>query len=423
MSFNLIDSSSKVSVTSALNVFETRPTNVSVTNSTYHELLPLNPVTMPPYQFKIAASEHWIDLSKSYLTVVFSLKKKDKDGKWVSVTDDDNVSPIQALGTTFIKNLRVSVNQREIFNANALYSYKSIIDYELSTTKDVKDTYLQSCGYYNDTNDRKKLFVLNKKVGFLTRILADIFNQPLYFMNHADIEIEVIPNDANFNLIGAKDTSYQLNTESIKMYVKTVNLMDKLALDIDNRLQSHVAKYAVVRSELKSQFLSEGRYEYVSTLFTEQIPQRIVIAFVKHHNFIGTIDTDPFEFQHHNIKNISVQANSKYYPNSAYEANWSQHEFTRIFHDMYENCGFVNTSMGITVDSFKQNKCFFVFNLTNDMEIDDTFDLIKHGTTSINVRFSDPIVKGGLTMIIYGEFPGLLCIDKNRVVTSDLSIV
>uniref|UniRef100_A0AC34PYI8 Uncharacterized protein n=1 Tax=Panagrolaimus sp. JU765 TaxID=591449 RepID=A0AC34PYI8_9BILA len=422
MSFKIIDESSRASITSALNVFETRPTNVSVVNSTIHELLPLNPVNNPPFQFKIPASECWLDLSKTYLTTVFSISKK-KEDKWVDIEEADKVAPIQALGTTFIKNLRVSINQREVYNANALYSYKSIIDLELSTTKEVKETYLQTCGYYAKKEDRKKLFVSKKKVEFLSRILADIFNQPLYFLNHADIEIEIIPQDANFCLISEDKTEYRLNTESIKLYVKTVNLLDNLTLEINNKLQTTPAKYAVSRTELKSQFISDDRYEYIANLFMDQIPQRVIVALVQHENFVGKQSKDPFIFNNNKIRNISIQANSKYYPSNAYEASWDTNEFTRIFHALYENTGFINSSVGIDMEQFKESKCFFVFNLTNDMEVDDTFDLIKFGTTTVNIRFSEPVAKGGYTMIVYGEFAGLLVVDKNRVVTSDLSIV
>uniref|UniRef100_A0AC34Q115 Uncharacterized protein n=1 Tax=Panagrolaimus sp. JU765 TaxID=591449 RepID=A0AC34Q115_9BILA len=265
MAFKLIDQTSPASVTSALNIFNTRPTNVSVINSSYHELLPLNPVTMPPYQFKIAPSEHWLDLSKTYLSTTFSISKK-SENNWVEITDKDDIAPIQALGTTFVKNLRVSVNQREIFNANALYAYKTMMDLELSTTDEVKNSYLQSCGYYKKKEDRKSLFVKEKKVEFLTRILADIFTQPLYFMNHTEIDIELSPNDAAFCLIGDKNTEFKLEIQSIKLFVKAVNLLDNIAIDIDRKLQANVAKYAVSRTELKSQFITEGRYEFISNL-------------------------------------------------------------------------------------------------------------------------------------------------------------
>uniref|UniRef100_A0AC34Q467 Uncharacterized protein n=1 Tax=Panagrolaimus sp. JU765 TaxID=591449 RepID=A0AC34Q467_9BILA len=242
-------------------------------------------------------------------------------------------------------------------------------------------------------------------------------------MNHTEIDIELSPNNANFCLIsGDEGTEFKLEIQSIRLFVKAVNLLDNIAIDIDRKLETNVAKYAVSRSELKSQFITEGRYEFISNLFTEQIPTRIILGLVQHENFIGKLDSDPFIFNHNNIKSISLQANSKSYPNNPYEADWDTHQYTRIYHDLYENCGFVNSSMGITMEEFKESKCFFVFNLTTDMEIDDTFDLIRNGTTSVKIRFDKPVKKGGLSLIIYGEFNGLLCVDKNRVVTSDLSI-
>ncbi|CAK5078578.1 unnamed protein product [Meloidogyne enterolobii] len=116
MTFHKIDRDSINSITNALDFFQVPPTNVSISSSKVFEILPSNPLTDTPYHFKIHSSQNYIDLSKIYLFTEFQIKKEDADGKLVKIDAADNVAPIQLIGQTFINNMRISINGREIFN-------------------------------------------------------------------------------------------------------------------------------------------------------------------------------------------------------------------------------------------------------------------------------------------------------------------
>ncbi|KAL3121207.1 hypothetical protein niasHT_008841 [Heterodera trifolii] len=47
----------------------------------------------------------------------------------------------------------MSINGREIFNANALMAYKTYFSHELSYSTTAKDSHLNAMGYYRDTGD------------------------------------------------------------------------------------------------------------------------------------------------------------------------------------------------------------------------------------------------------------------------------
>jgi hypothetical protein len=108
----------------------------------------------------------------------------------VPIEAADKVGTIQAIGATWIKNLRVTMNGRETFNSNQLYAYKSYIDLELSYSREVKKSYLGVIGYFPDEEDktdqeskndkgyaaRKALFAGGKSVQFFSRLNADIFS-------------------------------------------------------------------------------------------------------------------------------------------------------------------------------------------------------------------------------------------------------
>nr|CAD2162463.1 unnamed protein product [Meloidogyne enterolobii]CAD2187383.1 unnamed protein product [Meloidogyne enterolobii] len=441
MTFHKIDRDSINSITNALDFFQVPPTNVSISSSKVFEILPSNPLTDTPYHFKIHSSQNYIDLSKIYLFTEFQIKKEDADGKLVKIDAADNVAPIQLIGQTFINNMRISINGREIFNSNSLYAYKSYFSHELSYSTGAKNSHLNASGYYYDSdanleggnafNSRKKLFSSSKTAQFISKIDADLFNQPLYLINHCEIDLEILPNDTRFVLIAPKTNitdatvNYHFEVISCKLYVKKIDLMDGLALDIARKLETKPARYAIRKTMMKPLFISPGRYEFNANIFMDQIPRRITLGLVSNSDYVGTQTRSPFNFQHFDVREISIIANGRPYPQASYDFDYKNGRYVRAFHDMNESTGLANSSEnnGITYQQYGRTHCIYVFNLTNSGEDNSgTFDLIKNGTTAINIKFSHPIPEGGAMLIVMGEADSLIMLDKNRTIASDITI-
>jgi hypothetical protein len=82
-------------------------------------------------------------------------------------------------------------------------------------------------------------------------------------------------------------------------------------------------------------------------------------------------------------------------------------------------------SNGISLKRYKDGGCcFFMFNLTNSGEDNglDTFDLVRNGTTSLNISFNKPVPDKGIVLIAMGEHESLLYLDRNRTISSDTRI-
>ncbi|KAL3114342.1 hypothetical protein niasHT_011743 [Heterodera trifolii] len=292
MAFHKIDNDSVNSITNALDFFRIPPTNVSVSSSKVFELLPSNPLTDTPYHFKLHSSQNYIDLSKSYLLTEFRIRKENNNGQLVDLTvDDADIAPIQMIGQTFIRNIKMSINGREIFNANSLMAYKTYFSHELSYSTTAKDSHLNAAGYYRDMGDaleigngfiaRRNLFAGSNVAQFIAKIDTDLFNQPLYLINFCELDIEILPNDNAFVLIAPSGGRYHFEVVGLKMYVKKVSLMDGLALDIARKLEVKPVRYAVRKTMMKSMFISQGRYEFTANMFMDQIKHEPVHSSVK----------------------------------------------------------------------------------------------------------------------------------------------
>jgi len=438
-----IDRDSSNAITNALSFFETPNTNVSVSSSSVIELLTLNPVNITPYHFKIHASTNYIDLAKCYVFTELKIRKENNDGILINLDATDNVACCQMIGHTIWKNCRISINGTQVFEGNSLMAYKSIFDYELTYPQGVKNSYLSAAGYYDDGDialkgvgfeSRKILFApsadgTQNSAQFIAKLDVDICNQPRYMVNQCEVDIELLPNDSNFLIVAPNNinTKYHLEVLACKLFVKKIELMDSLAFDISKKLEVKPARYPMRKTSLKSLFISENRTEFNANLWADQVTRRVVIGMVKNADFVGSQRTNPFNFQHFDLRDISITAGGITFPAAPYSLDFPKGKFCRIFHDMHEAIGYAGTleSNGISMERFSNGGfCILVFNLTNSQEDNgpETFDLIKNGTTSVKLTFNRPIPAGGIVLIAMGEVDSLLMLDRNRTITSDISV-
>uniref|UniRef100_A0A914LNJ7 Major sperm protein n=1 Tax=Meloidogyne incognita TaxID=6306 RepID=A0A914LNJ7_MELIC len=441
MAFQKIDNESINSITSALDFFQIPPTNVTVTSSKVFEILPSNPLTDTPYHFKIHSSQNYIDLSKCYLFTELRIRKENENGYLVNLAPTDNVAPIQLIGQTFINNMKIGINGREIYNSNSMYAYKTYLSYELSYSQGAKSSHLNAAGYYygSDVNlesgvgyeARKRLFSNSSTAQFIAKLDADIFNQPLYLINQCEIDIEILPNEAKFVLVAPpvlgipQTTRYYFEVLNCKLYIKKMDLMDGLALDIARKLDTKPARYAIRKTMMKPLFISMGRYDFNANLFMDQIPRRITLGLVSNSDYVGNLGRSPFNFQNFNVREITIIANGRSYPQTLYDLDYENGKYVRAFNDMNDAIGLATSSEsnGITYQQYGTTHCIYIFNLTNSGDDQGgLFDLIKNGTTSVNIKFSQPVPEGGIMLVAMGEADSLIILDKNRTIASDTTI-
>lgn len=253
----------------------------------------MNPISSTPFYFKIHPITSYIDLSKIYILTECRIRKIAVDGIVSDLVADDIVAPIQMPGATWIKDMKILINQREVYSSNQLYSYKTYLDTELSYPLGPKDSFLNASGYIRDQKDpdsvndegfkaRKNMFAESKKVQLISKLSADILNQDLYLISNVEVDIEITPQPSEFMLIQKKqpaptqrqqqaaDEKYIFEITDVRLLVKTIDLMDGLSLEIANRLDSEPARYGIRKTFMKSLFITQGRTDFTANLYTEE---------------------------------------------------------------------------------------------------------------------------------------------------------
>ena len=201
--------------------------------------------------------------------------------------------------------------------------------------------------------------------------------------------------------------------------------MDGLALDVARKLDTNIARYPVKKSIIKSLFITEGRTELNANILADQTPRRLIVGLVENSAYIGSQTKSPFVFKPNKVREITIMANGRQYPSVPYDLAWTETKYVRSYHDLQKVLQFANTteSNGFSMKDYKNHHCLFGFSLTNSMEEHPgCYELIKNGTTSIHIKFSEAVPAGGLVLIVLAEIDSLVMIDKNRTVATDTTI-
>ncbi|KAL3085413.1 hypothetical protein niasHT_036145 [Heterodera trifolii] len=199
-------------------------------------------------------------------------------------------------------------------------------------------------------------------------------------------------------------TKYRLTVHDVKIYAKMVEVQPSLNMSLYKTLEKQPATYAVRKTEIKSSFISVGRYEFEYNVFSATIPRRVIIALVGNSAFHGDYKLSPFMFEPFDLREISVHAGGIVYPAVPYKLNFSNDHFVSAFVDMYEALGMANSerSFDISMAQFKKGWTFFVIPLTSTLDDSCGFELLRSGTTNVRATFNSPIPLGGVEMICLG---------------------
>ncbi|KAL3114339.1 hypothetical protein niasHT_011740 [Heterodera trifolii] len=344
----------------------------------------------------------YVDLSKVFVCTEFKLKKVADDGVVVDVPANAAVGLIQMPGATFIRNLKVHINQREVYDSNQLYSYKVFMDTELSYPVAAKEAYFGVAGYFRDSdptkvNDkRKKAVEESKSFQTISKLSADIFNQDLYMISNVEIDIELALQSDDFMIHqeAANRDKYTLEVVDCRLIVKTVDLMDGLSLDIAKKLDMEPARYGIRKTLMKSLFITGGRYDFSANLFTEEVPAELSLGWCPTKITL--------------VRDIELTASGRTYPQFPYNLDYKNNRYARAYHDTQEHLGMACTteSNGISYSMFKTAYCLYVFQMTNSQEDSPGFELIKEGCTAVNIRFAEAVPNEGVTLIAYADMSG-----------------
>ena len=422
---------------SEINLFQIPKTQIGIEKTQWIEIPLRNSLSNKcPFEFVISPNPYMLQLSKNYLFIECRILDSDDNpikGDIPNATGGRTTAPytgpIQLFAKTFIKKLQLSLNGNQIYDSGPNYAYRAYLETELMHGYESKKTYLGASGYVldDDTVDaeantgfknRATPFREGEFVQMMGSLHCDLFQQDRFLLPNIELRLTIFPNSNAFNLLNYTDGEYKVDFQSLKLYVKSVELMKSYYLSLERALPQTPAKYPLKRVATYNLHITQTRRSIpVNDIFGGIIPRRVIIGCVKAKAYHGDFKKSPFYFEHFKLTEIYIRAGGERYPNIPLAPDYENDNFVRAYMQLMEGLGYAGTDTcnTITQKRFKDGWCIYCFDLSPTQDdSDQNWNLERKGSTSIHLEFKDPVPDGGIEVIIWAEFDSMLSIDGMR---------
>lgn len=437
---SLIDQHSLVSTKQELQLFDIPPTQVTINRTYWTEVQPIRDGRNEgPFVFSIGKDPHLLHINKNYIHVVMRIVNGDGTPLVAAVPAGapagaaavhPAVGPINLIGKTLWQQVKLFLNGIQVSDSGDKYPYKAYIETELNLGWDAKNSHQQAALYVTDDSARLdaannsahatrcQAFRLSRWVDVMAPLHIDLFMQEKMLLNNLDISLELYRNRDPFCLMCFDaNPAYKIEIQSVKWYVQKVEVASSFALGLEAALQRRPAKYPIRRVTVTGLSVGEGLHNTPQTsLFTGQIPRRIIIGCVDADARIGNYAKCPFNFKHFSITEAKVTAGGQTYPSFPLTMDFANNIYMKPFVALFETLGMAHTDKGnaLSRQKYANGWTLLGFDLSQDSDDGAHWELVREGTTTLELRFGNPVPAGGLEVIIYAEYDNMITLDRNR---------
>lgn len=446
---------------SELDLFTIPPTQVAVEDSVWDEIKPHPMFSDGVITFDLTGdSSSYLDLSDTELWVKLILQKKvpnsaDYTNAVFSETDKTKnslIAPVNNIIHSLFQQVQIYLNGKEVENTNSNYAYKAYLANLLSYNKEAKTTFLESEGFFKDTagemdsltlvetpattvgtvvtpgatvknlgyKARWDLFKANQPVQLRGRLHCDIFNINRYMLSNVNITIKLTRTKPEFCLMGV-GADHKITVSDTFIRVRRVKIAPSIMVDHAMALEKTTAKYPIKRVVVKQFTLPyNASTATISGIQTGIMPSRVVVGFLDNLAYTGSLETNPFNFKHLNIKHLTLKLSSRSIPYSGgiamdYEGGCYQQAYRTLYQNIRER------GNDISYADFKKGYTLYAFDLSPDLCTGEHFNLFKDGALDLDIEFKDSIDKS-ITSIFYLEFDNIIEITKQRNIIFDYQV-
>ena len=231
-----------------------------------------------------------------------------------NIDDTDIVTPVNLTLHSIFSEMELKLNDTLVSSLDSTYAYRAYLETILSFGHESKNSQLACSMYYKDTAahmdnaavadaaatntgllKRRQFFSGSKTVDMMGSIHADLASQERLIPSDVGIKIKLQRNKDAFCLMSPTAAStYKLQILECKMFVRKVRISNSVYIAHAEQLQVQNAKFPINRVICKTFTVSQGNLNFVQeSLFSGQMPTRLIIGFVENDSFNGAYDKNP----------------------------------------------------------------------------------------------------------------------------------
>ena len=267
---------------------------------------------------------------------------------------------------------------------------------------------------------RTDIFAESKWVYFCINLHSDITTLRKYLPTNIKIKFEFERSEDEFILLSHdKTTKFFIDFGETYMSCKRYKPSRTFQNFYNNQLKSgNNPTLPIDRSLIKSYVVNSGSTDLsvYNLIRGSQLPEQIIIGVVCQDAYNGTINKNPFNFQHFDIQEASLVVNGVNEPIEMYKLNVDIGDKVDMFANFLENTG-VHTDdreFGITIDDYYGGSFLIVWDRTPDKCNRYHRHVMGGGNIDINIKTRTPLNET-VTVIVYATYSSDIIINNEKV--------
>ena len=349
--------------------------------------------------------------------------KLSTETEWRFIGVEDGVAPSNNFMHSLLQSVHVTVCNKLISDCSNSYPYRayfqSLLEYSCATQLML----LRNAGHYVDTayqfnnyneNDgekgRRTLFSHQNFAQLSGKIFADIFETEKPLITGVPINIRLVINRPEFYLRifdVNKLKQFKVVIRNTRICLRRFIPAPDYMIKVTEELQSKTCKYHLERRVMRVLDISRGvQSTVVSNLVIGQLPKLLLLGFVSSEDYYGKSPSSPFNFQHFDLTQLSVECDGQSYPSKPFTADYGKKQSLEPYNGLLEALGRKNHLMGelnFTREAYAGGFCIYGVDLTPGSTGLGPLTLVRQGNLSVSVTFAHPLKETIMMVAMLGK--------------------
>jgi len=425
-------------VSSEFDIFAHKPVQLAILDTKVLHFKPVASVDQSDLEFLVPADfDTYID-TEFKLYVRGQLTKPDGS----DLDASDHTAGVNNFLHSLFSQCTIILNGTTITQSGDLYNYRSVLETLLSYGTDATVSHLTNCYWYKDQGDMKPCdptkaestntgFIdrwnrqkQSKVTEMIGRVHSDICNVPKFLLPGIKLQIKFTKAKRSFYLMSTDaESKTTFKFLDAQLLVKRIKANPKIPMAHETLLKTELALYPITRVELKTFTFSAGPKSLsIDQAVIGRIPKRLLFTMVDNTDFLGAVNTNPYNFQHFGLSTFVMYVNGKQIPTEGLNID-TGHEKTSVmaYNSLFEGSGIHHSNSGlqITHDMYISGYFMLLFDLTPDLAASEGHTSpVESGNIRIELSFKDALKKA-VTCLLYLEYDNSVRVDSLRTVTTD----
>jgi hypothetical protein len=238
-----------------------------------------------------------------------------------------------------------------------------------------------------------------------------------YIPNGIDLKFKLYPSTSQFALMTTEPAKrYSVEITECNMLVQYIEPTKQLLLAHSELLSKGPALFPFWRTNFRTSSIPANMTTWgVDGIFSDEIPETLIVALVDASAFTGAYGKNPFNFQNYRLSYLSFYVEGSPVNGNEFRPDFDNDHYVNEYLSIFNEKAHPGRGSIINWRDYPQGYTLYRFNVreASASARNARIKCGRAGQSSLKFRFEEPL-KESVILICYAQFKSILKIDQDR---------